>query len=176
MNNIMKSMAAAVMAAVVGGCAGYRWTSEVPQEYRTIAVPVFENRSYAAELGPIVTQYVLRELQREGTFKIRRTGDAAIEIQGSIVETSRGALTYDRSQGTRANSYVYRVKAEVSVIDKSSGKVLMDSRRYTAETTFLAQDDLLTGQRNAAWRIAQDLARQLVDDLTAWGWDKPKAK
>lgn len=165
-----------VSAFLLAGCAGYRWTSDVPEEYRTVSVPVFENRTQAAELGPVASQYVLRELQREGTFKIRRAGDAAIEIQGSIVKATRGALTFDRSLGTRANSYVYRVTAEVSVIDKKAGKVLLDGRKYTAETTFLSQNDLLTGQRNAAQRIGQDLARQIVDDLTAWSFARPGSK
>ena len=47
----------------------------------------------------------------------------------------------------------------------------MNNRKYTTETTFLSQGDLLTGQRNAAARIAQDLGRQIVDDLTAWSFD-----
>jgi hypothetical protein len=36
-----------------------------------------------------------------------------------------------------------------------------------AETTFLTQNDLLTGQKNASARIAQDLARQIVNDAVA---------
>ena len=163
---------AAMMAAGLGGCASYTWTSQVPEEYRTIAVPTFENRSNAAELGPISTQYTRRELQREGTFKLKRTGDAAIELQGVIVSAKRHALTYDRSLGTRANSYRYLVTAEISVIDKKTGKVLLDNRKYVAETSFLTQNDLLTGQRNAAARIGQDLGRQIVDDLTAWSFGR----
>lgn len=172
MKNFIKLCFGSLLLAGLVGCAGYRWTSDVPEESRTISVPVFENRTHAAEIGPIATQYLLRELQREGTFQIRRSGDATIEIQGSIVKASRGALSYDRSYGTRANSYVYRVTAEISVIDKDAGKVLLDGRKYTAETTFLSGNDLLTGQRDAAQRIGQDLARQIVDDLTAWSFGK----
>jgi len=32
----------------------------------------------------------------------------------------------------------------------------------------------LTGQRNAAARIGQDLGRQIVDDLVAWSFAKPE--
>ena len=175
MKNVLKAVAgAAALAACAAGCKSYTWTSSVPEEYRTVAVPVFENRTNAAELGPIVTQYLRRELQREGTFKLRRTGDAAVELQGSIASVRRGALTYDRSLGTRANSYRYLVTAEVSVIDKKTGKVLLDTRRYTAETSFLAHNDLLTGQRNAAARIGQDFGRQITDDLVAWSFGKPR--
>lgn len=169
----MGRLAAAALALGLGGCASYSWTSAVPEEYRTVAVPIFENRTKDAELGPIATQYTRRELQREGTFKLKRTGQAAIELQGAIISARRGALTYDRSLGTRASSYRYTVTAEISVIDKKNGKVLLDNRRYVAETSFLTQNDLLTGQRNAAARIGQDLGRQIVDDLVAWSFAKP---
>ena len=169
-------LSVAMLSFGLGGCASYTWTSAVPEEYRTIAVPVFENRTNAAELGPIATQHVRRELQREGTFKLKRTGQAAIELQGAIIAAKRSALTSDRSLGTRASSYRYIVTAEISVIDKKTGKVLLDNRKYVAETSFLTQNDLLTGQRNAAARIGQELARQVVDDLVAWSFSKPNAE
>lgn len=157
-----------LMLAAFAGCASYTWKGQVPEDCRTLSVPVFENRTQAAELGPIVTQYTLREVQREGTFKIRRSGDAALEVQGAIVKAERHPFTYDRSRGTRAKSYRYVVTAEVSVIDKRAGKVLVNNRKYVTETTFLTQGDLLTGQRNAAPRIGEELGRQIVDDLVAW--------
>ena len=167
----MKSFLMCGALLALAGCAGYSWQSDVPAQYRTVAVPVFENRTIAAELGPVATRYLLREFQREGTFKIRRAGEAAVEVQGAIVKAMRTAFTYDRAYGTRAQSYRYVVTAEISVIDRLSGKVLLDNRPYSAETTFATEGDLLTGQRNAAARIGQDLARQIVDDLTAWSFE-----
>ena len=153
------------------GCANYRWTSSVPEELRTVAVPVFENRTLSAELGSIVSQYVLREFQREGTFSIRRSGDSSIEVQGAIVKAERHPVSFDRAYGSRADEYRYLVTAEVSVINKDVGRVLQSNRHYTGETTFLVQGDLLTSQRNAAQRIAQDLARQIVDDVVSFPYD-----
>ncbi len=162
--------------ALLSACkTDYRWTSRVPEELRTIAVPVFENRTNDAELGPICTQYVLREFQREGTFKIRRYGAAALEVQGAIVEASRTAAAFSRSDGLMAKEYRYRVKAEISLVDRQNQRVLEDRRVYFAETTFNASDDLLTGQRNAAQRIAQDLARQVVDGVCSYSYNKTPA-
>ena len=158
--------------AALAGCANYRWTSSVPEELRTVAVPVFENRTSSPELGTIVTQYVLREFQREGTFAIARSGSSALEVQGSIVKASRDPAAFDRGYGSRASGYRYTVVAEVSLINKDTGKVLMNNRRYAAETTFLTRGDLITTQRDAAARIAQDFARQIVDDVTAFPYGK----
>ena len=117
MTSTMFRLAAAAALAFAAGCANYRWTSRVPEELRTVAVPVFENRSMSAELGPIVTQYVLREFQREGTFKIRRTGDSALELQGVVTKVTLNGINYDRGYDRRASEYRMKVTVECSLID-----------------------------------------------------------
>ncbi len=159
-------------ALALAGCSSYRWASRVPEELRTVAVPVFENQSMNAELGPMISQYTLREFQREGTFAIRRTGDSSIEVQGIVTKATRFAIAFDRNYGLRASEYRYVVEANVSIINKETGKVLQENRPYRAETTFLTQGDVLTGERNAAARIAQDMARQIVDDVLSYPYNK----
>ena len=75
--------------------------------------------------------------------------------------------SYDRGQGMRATEYRYVVAADVTYVDKRNGKVLLERRGLTAETTFLTLNDLLTGQKNAAPRIASDLGRQIVNEALA---------
>ena len=148
----------------VSGCASYTWGTSVPQEFRTVAVPVFENMTEVSELGPIVTQYTLREFQREGSFKVARPADAALEVQGVLRKMHREGVSYDRSVGMRATEYRYEIVADVTYVDRRNGRVLQERKGLKAETTFLTQKDLLTGQKNAASRIAQDFARQIVND------------
>ena len=153
--------------ALLSGCAGYTWGTSVPEEYRTVAVPVFENLTEVSEMGPTVTQYTLREFQREGSFKVVRPDDAAIEVQGVIRKMTRLGIAYDRARGMRASEYRYEILADVSFVDRRKGKVLLERKGLKGETTFLTQNDLLTGQKNAAARIAQDLARQIVNEAIA---------
>lgn len=168
----IRSLIFLLPALLLCGCANYRWTSRVPEEIRTVAVPVFQNRSDAAELGAITTQYTLREFQREGTFSIRRSGGASIEVQGAIVKAERRPVAFQRGYGMRAREYRYYVTAEITLVDKDNGKVLQSGRKYMAETTFMVQGDLLTGQRDAAPRIAAELARQIVDDVVSYPYNK----
>ena len=170
----IRSLLLLLPALLLCGCGvNYRWTSRVPEEIRTVAVPVFQNRSDAAELGAITTQYTLREFQREGTFSIRRSGDSSIEVQGAIVKVERHPISFQRGYGMRASEYRYYVTAEITLVDKDNGKVLQTGRKYKAETTFMTQGgDLLTGQRDAVQRIAADLARQIVDDVVSYPYNK----
>lgn len=157
--------------ALLSGCAGYTWGTSVPEEFRTVSVPVFENLTEVSELGPIVTQYTLREFQREGSFRVARPADAAVEVQGALRVMDREGVSYDRGRGMRATEYRYVIVADVSFVDKRNGKVLLEKRGIVGETTFLTHNDLLTGQKNAAARIAQDIARQIVNEATAIPFD-----
>lgn len=165
MNSAKRALPFAAALALLAGCLGYRWTSGVPESRRTIAVPVFENRTAYAEFGATATKHVLREFQREGTFRIRATGDSALELQGVVTKVTLNGIDYDRGYDRRASEYRMKVTVECSLIDKVENKVLFDNRRFVGETTFLSQRDVLTGQRNASDRIAVDLARQIVDGV-----------
>ena len=156
-----------VLALAVAGCGGYAWKPSVPADMRTVAVPVFANESGVTELGAVVTRQVLRDVQREGTFDIAVPGDAAVEIQGRVRRADAHVVAYERSTGARNREHRFTVTAEVSFIDKKNGKVLVDNRCYRATTTFLASDDLLTGERDASGRVAEELARQITDELLA---------
>ena len=61
--------------------------------------------------------------------------------------------------------------AEVSVVDRVNGRVLVDNKKYEASTAFMSgQDENQTSQRDASGRLAEDLARQIVDDVLAVQW------
>ena len=58
----------------------------------------------------------------------------------------------------------------------ASGKVVVNNRRYGAETTYFSDTDIATARRDASGRAVEDLARQIVDDVTSCRWDDTKAK
>ncbi len=157
--------------AVLSGCkTGYQWTSKVPEDLRTISVPTFRNESGVTELGAVATRQLLREFQREGTFKIRHVGDAAVEVQGVLEKSGLNYLGGDRRGGERFNNYSFTVEAKVTVVDKKHGRVLIDNKPYRATTSLLATQDVGTAKRDASGRLADDLARQIVDDVLAMPW------
>ena len=157
-------------AALVAGCASYRWTSSVPTEMRTVSVPTFRNDSNVTELGSVVTRQILREFQREGTFKIVRGEDAALEIQGSVVSATSAVAGTDRTSGQRHSLQDFALKAVVSVVDHRNGRVLVNNRTYEVSVPFGADGDLMTGRRNASGRVAEELATRIVDDVLSQNW------
>lgn len=157
--------------ALTAGCAtSYSWKPRVPSAMRSVCVPSFQNESNLMEIGALATRQVAREFQREGTFKLASSEDAAIEIQGIVKSVSIGSVGYNRRTFSRYTGSELRMMATVSVVDKREGKVLVDNKTYTAQTTTVVGQDATTAQRDASGRLADDLARQVVDDVLNLKW------
>ena len=159
------------MATVVSGCkTGYSWRPGVPAEKRTLSVPTFRNESDLTEFGSIATRQLLREIQREGTFAVKTHGDAALEVLGVVKKAGGYNSGYDRRGGLRFSSYSASCEVEISVIDKTSGKVLIDARTFEGRATFAAREDYSTALRDASGAMAEDLARQVMDAVLGLKW------
>ena len=165
------------LALVLGGMCltgcgtDYCWRSSVPKDVRTVSVPTFRNETDVMELGIVASRQILREFQREGTFRICATGDAALEVQGVVKSANSTVDAYDRRGGQRYGTYVFRANVDVSVIDKRTGKVLVDNRRFEATASYTSGLDYTTSQRDASGRLAEDLARQVVDCVLGIKWE-----
>ena len=133
-----KILPMALAAFALAGCASYRWTSPVPSDMRTVCVPTFRNESDVVEIGAVAARQVLREFQREGTFKIAPADEAAIEVQGVVKFASAALIHFKRTVTMRAYEQRLVVSADVSVVDRRSGKVVVNNRRYVAETTYFS--------------------------------------
>ena len=158
------------------GCRSYVWKSSVPDDMRKVSVQTFRNETDVTELGSVATRQILREIQREGTFKIVSRENAAVEVQGVLKKSSLSSITYRRESYARGREYNFEVTAEVSFIDVRTGKILVDNRAYTASTSFFSGYDTVTARRDASGRLAEDLARQIVDDLVNFKWNSQEER
>lgn len=169
----MKVVAWAVVlfAVLLSGCAtSYAWKSRVPDAMRSVYVASFRNESGVMELGALSTRQVSREFQREGTFKLAADGEAALEIQGCVKGISVGNIAYDRRMLIRFSSLQLKMRAIVSVVDKNNGAVLVDNKEYLVEAPTVVCHDATTAERDASGRLADELARAVVDDVLNLKW------
>lgn len=156
------------------GCASYSWKSNVPVKKRTISVPVFRNESNILRLGAVCSTQLSRELQREGTFKLDK--NPSYEIQGVVKTASTSSLNITRANVTRLKEHVITAEAQVSLIDKISNSIVIDAKVYKARTTVLAGHDIITAERDASGRLAEDLSRQIVDDIIDYTSQQEESK
>ena len=172
MGTLARFAACLALASAVAGCGtSYSWRSSVPESARAVAVPTFRNDSDVTGLGAAASRQLLREIQREGTFKVASGGDAALEIQGVIKKVQAGGAAYDRRAGMRYASFTLGAAVEVSVIDRRTKKVLVNNRLYSATAPVTSSQDMVTSRRDASGRLMESLATQVVDDLLNLDFD-----
>ncbi len=162
----------ALVVLLSSGCASYTWKSNVPNDKRTVFVSAVRNESEVLEMGNVLSRQLAREFQREGTYKLSDAENCALEVQCTIkVLPLNLLLNTDRESNSRRRSWRYKAEAIVSFIDKKAGKVLVDNRKYEGYTSFYSDNDLLSAKRGASGRIAEDIARQIVDDALDLKWE-----
>lgn len=171
-----KALAVLVLLAVLGGCRAYSWKSSVPEAYRSVAVPTFRNESMEVGAGSVVTRQLLREIQREGTFRISASEAAAVEVQGVVTAADQALDRDGRFYHVRLRESMLTLKAKVSFVDCRNGRVVLDNRVYTAEATYVVGTDRATALQGALERAADDLSRQVTDDLVNFNWKEGDSK
>ena len=160
---------AVAAAGALAGCASYRLGSTVPPALRTVAVPVFENRSGQPEAEVIATRAVLQEFRRDGTMKIASVEDAALKVVGRVTACSVTPLRFDRDQPYLALEYRLRLTADVTVIESATGKVFANLGTVSGENAFRTQGDEASSRRDAIPRAAHALAQAVVSrTVGAW--------
>jgi outer membrane lipopolysaccharide assembly protein LptE/RlpB len=170
----------------LAGC-GYKMKSQLdyatPVAGKKIAIPIFANKSYRANLGAIVTESLVEEFARRSGGSVVNEDAADLMLTGTVVSYSTNAASYNASD--RVREYRATMTVEALLTEKITHKVIWKgtvswSQTYTVNSKVVArrkftflnfstavqQTDvgLLQNSESAAIReICDNLAQQLYE-------------
>ena len=86
-----------------GGCARYHVgvDSLYPADVRTVYVPMFPSASYRRGLGELLTEAVIKEMEKRTTFKVVNTPNADSILTGRIVSDDKAVRIENRNDDPR---------------------------------------------------------------------------
>lgn len=151
--------------ALMTGC-GYQRGSGVPEAYRTINVPAFENNTEYPMAGAMAAQQFLDAIVEDGTFRI--TSDyktARLRAQVVLNGLGKSAVRYDRNSVIVPDEYITTLRAKLYVYDSVSGATLVNGKSVTASDTALTRNDTQTGMMDSLPRVSRKLAQNLLAEL-----------
>ncbi len=161
---------------VVCGCAGYRWGSVglYRPDVRTVHVPVFESVSFRRDLGPRLTEAVIKEIHRRTPYRVSSSPYADTTLRGRIVGDAKRVLVenpYDepRELAVELLVQVQWIHRDGTVLGQRTlqvPSVLVDLHQQARMVPEVGQS-LATAQQQA---IVQ-LASQIVD-LMELPWEQ----
>ena len=95
---------AAVALLWLGGCASYQFGSDAlfPNKIRTIHIPVVRNETFRHDLGPQLTEALVREVERRTPYKVVSNPNADSTLRCNIQAQTKAVLTETSSDDPRA--------------------------------------------------------------------------
>jgi outer membrane lipopolysaccharide assembly protein LptE/RlpB len=141
---------------------------QVPENVKTIAIPVFTNFSTSYRIEQMLTASVIREFNLRTHYHVihEASDDADATLQGSVLGTSASTLTVDSKTG-RVASVLVTVNMKVSLSDRH-GKVLYENPAYVFREQYAVSEDLTSffeEDTPALRRLSEDFARTLVSNV-----------
>lgn len=169
------SLSALILLALVllqcGLGCGYHTAGhavQLPQNIKTIAVPVFKNETLTYRIEQMLTASVVREFTTRTRYRILNdpTEAADATLRGTVLSTVSSPLTYNTSSG-QAASVLIVVSMKVTLTDRH-GKVLYQNPAYLFREQYEVSQDLTSffeEDSPAFRRLSQDFARTLVSNI-----------
>ena len=157
------------VAALLAGCSsdptkGYSFTSSYDTSVRTVAVPMFQNPTYARGLEIELTDAIVKEIQSRTPWRVTTEGTANTTLTGTLTNSQLQQLSYSRDTG-----YVQEVGVTLTVDfdwkDARTGKTLVSRRNFSAMASFVpespANERIEHGQHAAIQKLARDIVTEL---------------
>lgn len=153
------------LLAFIGGCSYYSFSgSTLPSHIKTVAVPLFENRTTEYRIADRLTEEIINTLVRDNTLKVVPKGRADSVLRGSIVGYEKKAYTFDVNENVK--EYIVRIYVTASFEDLRKKKQFWREERLEGWGTYLAQGE---SEDEAQERAIAKLSDDLINKMIA-GW------
>ena len=156
----------------ISGCAGYQLgpQSLFRPDIRTVHVPIFESDSLRRNLGERLTEAVVKEIERQSTYKVVHDPALADSIlTGRLVSDRKGVLTENRNDEPR--DIQLDLVVQVSWVDRRGEAVMPNASFTLAQQGFSitqisdfipeAGQSISTAQQESISRIAKQVVSQM---------------
>lgn len=155
------------LVLIILGC-GYRAGSLLPADIKTVAVPMFVNKTPEPELESMVTNAVIQELITDGTLQVTEYENADTLLLGEIIDYKREPLRYTDEEVTREYRLIIAVRLKFE--DLRYDEVMWEDPGVEGETTFFVGASLPDSERIALPDAIEDLAHDIVEKVVEGGW------
>ena len=153
-----------VLASVLLAGCGYSTRGSLPDHIKTVAVPIFKNRTLEPGVESAITSGVVNAFSSGGRVKVVPLDEADAILQGEVVGYSLDGLSFDTNANVRA--YRLRVVLNVEFRDVRRSAMLWRQEGLSETSDFQVagqvSDTIARGQ-GAVQQAAAEIGRKVVN-------------
>lgn len=170
----MKALLWLPLFAVLCSCANYKMGNTPKgsglQDIRILYVPTAVNETDETAVPGPVTNALLQEIDRDGTFRHARKDEADAILEVTVKRIERSSIQQSVEQYLTTLQYQLTMVLEYRVYSMKDKKEVIPKATISGYTTFFVQGDQTESQRQALPLAAQSAAQNLVTSLANRGW------
>jgi len=170
----MKTFLWVPILALLASCANYKMGS-TPKgdglgDIRVLYVPTAVNETDETAVPGPVTNAILQEIDRDGTFRHARKDESDAILEVTVKKIERSPIQQSVEQYLTTLQYQLTVTLEYRLYNLKDKKEVISKSIISGSTTFFVQGDQTESQRQALPLAAQNVAQNLVTSLANRGW------
>lgn len=154
-------LALAGCASPNGSVAGYTSSELYDQSIRTVALPIFQNRSFYRGMEFALTEALQKEIEHRTPYKVTRPGGADTILSGSIVSVDQRLLSRGLGAGLAQEVQVV-VALSFEWKDLRSGEIIRRRSRLEGSGEFIPSRGVGEPVEVARHEAVDELSREIV--------------
>jgi hypothetical protein len=140
------------------------------KDVRVIYVPTAQNETDETDLPGIMTNAILQELDRDGTYRHARKDESDAILEVTIKKVERSPIRQSTEQFLTTLQFQLLVTVQYRLYNMKDKKDAFPNSTVIGTTTFFVQGDQTESQRQAYPLAAVNAAQSIVSSLANSGW------
>jgi hypothetical protein len=154
-----------LISLLATGCAGYHVGPVTQRNFKSIAVPMFRNRTLRPQLEAQITNAIIKGLQQDGSLRVESEPNADVILDGAIIHYERTTLRSLRSDTRVPREFEITITVRVEAKDRRTGEIVLKSTEVTGKSDVFIGEDQQSAELQVLPLIANDVARKVVSLL-----------
>jgi outer membrane lipopolysaccharide assembly protein LptE/RlpB len=157
-----RSAALVALVLALGGC-GYSFQGTLPSHVKTVAVPIFINRTQQPAVEAVITRAIVDAFATNGRLRVVRPEDADSILEGEVLQYTVGAIAVDPSLNVQ--QYRLGVTLNLRMRDVRLNTLLFEQANFSEQADFLVAGSVaqtLSIEAGALQQAATEIARSVV--------------
>ncbi len=146
---------------------GYANVSPYRDDVRSVSVPMFDNLTHHHGAESLLTQALMRRVQRRTPWSLSPGAEADTTLTGAIVAVELERLGQDRVTGL-GNEMAVDIAVDFRWVDNRTGRSLVARRNFRGSATFVpaqgVQEPIEIGLQGAVESLAEGIISELRTD------------
>ncbi len=162
----VRTLALGLACLILTAC-GYSNQGLYPSAYRSVAVPIWENRTFHRGMEDDLTEALIKQLEQRTPYKRVASGAADTSLTGSIINVDQKQLSRT-STGSIPQELELIVTVDFEWRDLRTGEVIKARRGFTAAGRYRPArpvgEPIDYARREAVNELAEQIVSTLRDD------------